>query len=252
MRWIQRVSALGAVAAMAACSTDPSGSDPFVTLDAAVVAAEAAAQDVEVMRGPGGPFGLRLRIDPGKFNCDPAARDGMTITRTCTYKDAAGGTQAEYNESTTASVSVHTEIEGTISRGPLSATMSRTTDLTVSGLTGAEATMTWNGSGSGTSSRVKQTDGGESRQYDMTHTGSITNVVVPVPPTDNGWPLSGTITRQINVTYTGGPRDGTTTQRTVTIEFNGTQFATLTVNGEAYEVDLANRRRPERRPDRRP
>jgi hypothetical protein len=236
------------LAALAACSTGPNDSDPQVTLDMAVVAAEAAAQDVEVMRGPGGPFGLRLRLDPGNFNCDPAARDGMSITRTCTYKDAAGNTQPEYNETTTASVTVHTVIDGSISRGPFSATMNRTTDLTVSGLAGAETTITWNGSGSGSSSRVKQIDGGGSRQYEMTHTGTITNVVVPVPPTDDGWPLSGTITRQVTATFTGGERDGTTVQRTVTIEFNGTQFATLTVNGETFEVDLANRRRPERRP----
>jgi hypothetical protein len=200
------------------------------------------------MRGPGGPFGLRLRIDPGHFNCDPAARDGISITRTCTYKDDAGATQSEYNETTTASVAVHTVVDGAINRGPFSATMNRTTDLTASGLAGAETTITWNGLGSGSSSRVKQIDGGGSRQYDMTHSGTITNVVVPVPPTDDGWPLSGTITRQVTVTFTGGERDGTTVQRTVTIEFNGTQFATLTVNGETFEVDLANRRRPERRP----
>lgn len=248
MRSIHRLSALGALAALAACSTDPTESDPFVTLDAAVVAAEAAAQDVEVMRGPGGHFGLRLRIDPGKFNCDPAARDGLSIERTCTFRDAAGNTQPEYNETTTASVTVHTEIEGEINRGPLSATMNRTTDLTVSGLAGAETTIIWNGTGSGASSRVKQVDGGGTRQYDMTHSGTITNVVVPVPPSDDGWPLSGTITRDVTITFTGGPRDGTTAQRTVTIEFNGTQFATLTVNGETYEYDLRSRGRPNKRP----
>jgi hypothetical protein len=53
-----------------------------------------------------------------------------------------------------------------------------------------------------------------------------------------------TITRQVTVTFTGGPRDGTTVERTVTIEFNGTQFPTLTVNGQTFEFDLPNRGHP--------
>ena len=57
---------------------------------------------------------------------------------------------------TTASVAVHTEITGAFDRGRWSATIDRTTDLAVSGLAGANTTMIWNGSGSGTASRVRQ------------------------------------------------------------------------------------------------
>jgi hypothetical protein len=253
MRWIQRFSPVAAVAALAACqSTGPGGGpDALVTIDAAVVAAEAAAQDVETMRGPGGPMGFGLRADPGSFTCEPAGREGITITRTCTFRDAAGNVQPAYDPVTTASVNVQTTVRGEVTRERWSATMDRTTNLTVSGLAGQETSMTWNGTGSGSSTRVRQGEGGETRQYAMTHSGTVTNVVIPVPRTETSWPLSGSISRTVTVTFTGGPRDGETVQRTVTVTFNGTQFATLSVNGETMQFDLATRGRPkpgERRP----
>lgn len=244
MRWMYQLSAVGALATLAACSaTEPNSSaDPNVTLDVATVATELGAQDVESMHGPGGSFGFGLRGDPGHFNCDPAGRDGLTIVRTCTYEDADGLAQTEYDSNTTATVSVHTEISGAFDRGRWSATMDRTSDLVVSGLAGANTTMIWNGSGAGTSTKVKTSDSSETRQYDMTFSGTITDVVIPVPRTATSWPLSGIIARDVTVTFTGGPRDGTTVTRSTTLEFNGTQYATLTVNGETFQVDLAGRR----------
>jgi hypothetical protein len=249
MQWIHRVSAVGVLAALAACSsTDPNSAtnpstaaDQQVTADVATVATEMGAQDVEVMHGPGGVFGFGFHADPGHFSCDSTANFGLTIVRTCTYTDSLGAVQTQYDSNSTASVAVHTEISGAIDRGSWSASMNRTSDLVVSGLAGANTTMIWNGSGSGTSSRVRQVDSTDTREYDMAYSGTITNVVIPVPRTATSWPLSGTIDRMVTVTYIGGPKDGTTVERHTTLEFNGTQFATLTVNGETFQVDLARR-----------
>jgi len=249
MQWIHRVSAVGVLAALAACSsTDPNSAtnpstaaDQTVNADVATVATEMGAQDVEAMHGPGGAFGFGFHADLGHFGCDSISHFGLTVVRTCTYTDTSGVVQAQYDSNGTASVAVHTEINGSIDRVRWSATVNRTTDLVVSGLGGANTTMTWNGSGSGASSRVRQVDSTDTREYDMTFTGTITNVVIPVPRTSTSWPLSGTIAREVTVTYVGGPKDGTTVQRSTTLEFNGTQFATLTVNGETFQVDLARR-----------
>ena len=193
------------------------------------------------MHGPGGLLGFGFRPDFGHFGCDSTSHFGLTVVRTCTYTDSLGAVQAQYDTGSTASVAMHSEISGAITRDRWSATLDRTTDLVVSGLAGANTTMTWNGSGSGTSTRVRQVDSTETREYDMTFSGTITNVVIPVPRSDSGWPLSGTIDRTVTVTYIGGPKDGTTVERHTTLEFNGTQFATLTVNGETFQVDLARR-----------
>jgi hypothetical protein len=248
--------ALGlALAALAACSTEGTGPDftpaqaRILNRDVALVAADGASQDIELMGGPGGNLGMGLA--PGlaaadehdvPFRCGTHTRDGLTVTRTCTFKDGAGATQSAYDPQTTASVVVHAEIEGTITRPNWTATVDRVRDLTVSGLAGAETQRTWNGTGSGTSSRSRHTEGGEERQYDVTATGTITNVVVPVPRRPDGWPLSGTIAKQVTVEISGGPRDGQTVTRSVTITFNGTQFVPITVNENTFTFDLKIRR----------
>ena len=57
-------------------------------------------------------------------------------------------------------------------------------------------------------------------------------------PREGTWPLSGTITREMMAEIS---RDGETrtVERTVMIEFNGTQFVTVTVDGETFTMDLA-------------
>jgi hypothetical protein len=65
--------------------------------------------------------------------------------------------------------------------------------------------------------------------------------VVPVPGSESPWPLSGTITRHWVITITNGPNGDATRERTVVVTFNGTQFATITVNGETSELDLGTR-----------
>ena len=70
-----------------------------------------------------------------------------------------------------------------------------------------------------------------------------------VPREDNPYPLSGTITRDMTAVIVNGPNGDETRTRHVIITFNGTQFPTMTVNGELFEVDLSTRegRHPLRR-----
>lgn len=231
---------------VAACSSSTGPGSPDLLLDQAVasMAGEGAAQHVEMMRGPGGPHGFGFQADPSRFECTDGARDGLTVTRTCTFKDSQGNSQTAYDPQTTASVSQHIEVNGTLDRGHMSGTVHRVSDLTVAGLAGTETSMTWNGTSSETSTRVHEAEDGQ-RQMDMSSNETITDVVIPVPRTDTSWPRSGTITRNVTVTFTGGPKAGTTEQRTVTITFDGTQFATVTVNGDTFTFDLAGRGKPD-------
>jgi len=246
MRMLTRFGVLSLVAAAAACSTtDPSSQDLALNAAVASVAAEGAAQHVEMMRGPGGPHGFGFRTDPAKFECTAGGRDGLTVTRSCTFKDGAGAPQSAYDPTSTASATQHVEVHGSLDRGHMSATIDRISDLTVTGLAGNETSMTWNGTGSETSSRVHQSDNGQ-RQLDMSGTETIKDVVIPVPKTETSWPTSGTITRNVTVTFTGGEKGGTTEQRTATITFDGTQFATVTVKGDTFKFDLASRGHPDR------
>lgn len=237
-----------AVALLTACSTDSTApsttAESLINLDVATVTADAAAQDMELMRGPSaGPFGMGFLARVGAWDCSREARPNFDVTRTCTYKDAAGNVQPAFDPVTTASVIVHAEISGDIERGRWSAAVERVRDLVVTGLAGAETQMTWNGTGTGKVTRVRVAEDGTTRNYEMNSTTTLTNVVIPVPRTATSWPRSGTITKRVVVKRA----DGTTVERTVTITFNGTQTAAVTVNGERFDFDLSQRGRPHRR-----
>jgi hypothetical protein len=234
--------ALGALVLAAACSQEgTSPADVALDRDVALFSADAAGQDIEFMRGPGGRFGMGLPAGPGNFECTDAAPPGLTVTRTCAFYDADGNEQEAFVAGETDRVVVHVELEGAIDRGQWSGTVSRVRDFEVDGLTGDDSTATWNGSGSGTMSRIRQARDGDEVQMDMVSEEMATDVVIPVPRRPDGWPLAGTITSSVSVTFTGGPKDGETVTRDVTITFDGTQYATVTVNGETFTIDLANR-----------
>lgn len=241
-----RILAFGALVAVAACADGTGSADVMLDSDVALFSADAAGQDIEFMRGPGGRFGIGLPAGPGNFECTDAEFRGLTVTRSCRFYDADGNEQESFVAGETDRAVVHIEVDGSIDRGEWSGTVSRVRDFEVTGLTGDDGTATWNGSGSGTMSRIHQTRDGEAVQKDMVSEETVTDVVIPVPRRPDGWPLSGTITSSVTVTITGGPRDGETRTRDVTITFDGTQYATVTVNGETFTIDLANRQHARR------
>lgn len=246
MRTTKLIGGLG-VALLTACSSDGSlpSSANVLNADIAAVVGDAAAQDVEVMRGPSvGRWGLGFLHHAGRFECDELRGPrGLVVTRACVYKDAAGNTQPSYNATTTASVTIAAALKASIVRENWSGDVDRTSTLTVSGLAGAETQSTWNGTSAGKASKVKVSEDGDTRSYEMSHTGTITNVVVPVPATPTGWPLSGTIARAVTVKKA----DGSTTTRTVSITFNGTNIVPITIDGETMDFDLSERHRPRKR-----
>lgn len=252
MKTALRIGALGLLAALAACNGDstttPNDSTTLVlNRDVAIQAGDAAAQDIELMGATGGPLGIGLAAsttaeDDVPFRCGVHTRDGLTVTRTCTFKDANGAVQNAYDPQTTASAAIHVTIKGTVTRENWSADVDRVRDLTVTGLAGAETKRTWNGTGSGLVSREKHTENGGARGYDVTYTLTVSNVVVSVPRSENAWPVSGTVTRVMHITVTAGPNTGKTYDRTVTITFNGTQVVDLKINDKTYQFDLKTRK----------
>jgi hypothetical protein len=250
MKTLHRIGCLGALVVLAACSgeqltTGGASDPPLLNSDLAREAADGAAEDVELMGGPAGAFGFGFAapaLAPSAgWSCESRQRDGLTVTRSCVFKDADGNVQSQFDRTTTASVEITVHVSGTESRGNWEATVDRERHLVVSGLTGIEITRTWNGTGNGVVSRSKHTDGGSERTYDITYTTTITNVVVPLPRTEHGWPISGTITRHAIIHITGGPRDGQTIERDITITFNGSNTATATIGGDHFTIDLETR-----------
>ena len=264
MRSIRFVTAAALLLAAATACRDSSGPsrDPadILTADVALVAGDAAFEDVnviytqlgaygvptgEISRTGGWQGGCPYDAGSGRFTCPTQTRENITVSRSYAFKDANGQPQSAYDASTTASANFRSTLSGAVSRDLWSATISRERDMTASGLAGAETQHTINGVGSSTESRSRHTDGG-TRTYTMTAVATFANVVVPVPRSRGAWPLSGTITRVVTATRDGEAGSESRTS-TAVLTFNGTRFATLVVGDRTFTVDLADGRTVRRR-----
>ena len=255
-----------AVMILAACSdTTAPLNDPetlMLSADVARVAADGIGEDVELMRDPtfgqrfvllgaplAGPFTDQCSYDGEWHTCGPFERGQLTFLRQVAFHGASGTPMESFDAHLTASVRIITSVDGELSHEAWSASVERHRDMTVTGLQGDEQSRTWNGSGTNLTRRSRHSDGGAARSYDMDASFAVQNVVVPRSNNDqkDHWPLSGTITRTVHVTVLD--QDGELLReaaRTVTVTFNGTQFATMTVTGgggtETFELDLGQRR----------
>jgi hypothetical protein len=163
-----------------------------------------------------------------------------SFSKTVTFFDADGNEQSAYDENTTASMRVESELERDVTHTFWTASVERERDVIVTGLEGAEATRTWNGTTAADVYRSRHPDGGTERIYDMESTGVISAVVRGVPRKDNPYPISGSITRNITAVIT---KDGSTETKVMetVITFDGDNLVTMTVNGELFEIDLNDR-----------
>ena len=261
MRTLIRCGALGCAVILGACNSDTSGPDaltPLINADIALVAADATAEDVDVMRepvfftampgfAPGQgdfrPANCPFNAATGRLECPVITHGDVTITRSYAIWDAANAVQQAFDALTTAKANIQSAIEGSRTLPNWEATIERERDMTATGLAGTETQRTWNGTGSTHVTRSRHTDNGPERSYDLECSLTASDVVVPVPNGADAWPLSGTITRQCTVTFVGGPRDGQTVTRAVVVTFNGTQNVTLTVGDKTFDLDLKNRHR---------
>lgn len=265
MRSTRFVAAATLLLVTATACRDSSGPrDPadVLTADVALVAGDAAFEDVSVIYTQLGAFGVPTGeiqrtggwqggcpydAPTGRFICPTQTHENMTMSRSYGFKDAGGQPQSAYDAVTTESANFRSTMSGAVTRDLWSATISRVRDFTESGLAGAETQHTINGVGSSTESRSRHADGGI-RTYTMTSVATVADVVIPFPRSRGAWPLSGTVTRQITATLEGD--QGTESRsRTAVLTFNGTRFATMVVGDRSFTVDLASGRTV-RRPGR--
>lgn len=242
------LAVIPALLLLGACGTElgaPDAEEQQISLDVAYYAADATSDDIVLMTTEADATMLpTFRTQQGcerlgffRIRCPQRHfGDNINFTREVTFYDEFEEEMEFFHRDATESINMVTSFEGTRSRENLTVTVSRDRDMTVSGLLGAETDRTWNGTGSSTANRTRLSDENGDREYDMTSTSTILNVVHAVPR-QGTWPLSGTITRNVTVVIVSG-EDTKTRTRTVVIEFDGTQFASITVNGEIFTFDL--------------
>ena len=262
---------------VAACSSDSTGPISITAADinqaAVISASDATAEDVSILsasdmtmsggavqnvvggglmlsRTPSGATpsyawtfgtGCTYSASTGRFSCPPMTDGGLTLNRDYAFFDATPTAQSAYSASTTASANFHVNVAGVHVATAGADTVNRDRSLTVSGLAGAETSRTWNGTGTRSDGGFRQ-EADVKRNYHTTDAVTVSNVVVNLPRSSNPWPMSGSITRQISGTASVSKAEVSKSfavSRTVTITFNGTQYATVTVGSDTYTLDLS-------------
>lgn len=254
--------AFAAVAATLTACDDSTAVDEFddaMVLDAAILAADATVEEV-TMWGETLGFGMSPAAVESQYDTHtgsaamgrPGGRGDwsgeFSGTRSVTCYDEQEVEQEECDRLTTESMHLIRDIEGMIERDNFSAEISRERDMWVTGLLGEETHRTWNGEGSSLTARSGVLEDGSERSHTVEGEFSFEDVVVPIPGSENRWPVSGTITRTMTVTRISGDTNETRTVEIV-VTFDGTEFATIVINGEVMEIDLSTRegRNPLRR-----
>ena len=239
--WMKPLALAGILTVgLAACEegiTDTSAvDDDAVKADIALMAADAMFQDLIHMQGPtvwmgmaNGPDATGIQIEGSK-----------SFSRTVTFFDKDGVEQDKYDAELTASMHIESELEREVTHTFWSADIERERDMWVTGLFGDESERTWNGDSEAEVEKSRHPDGGVVRTYDMETSAVIEDVVRGVPRKDHPYPLSGTITRKVYAVIT---KDGVEEIRdfTAIIEFDGDNTATMTVDGETWEINLDDR-----------
>ncbi|MCH8868246.1 MAG: hypothetical protein IIC85_00915, partial [Chloroflexi bacterium] len=114
--------------ALVACSdgTAPDGIDDRLNFDVAMVAADGLLDDLSTITQLF-PFGSGASLAPS-----------VTRSRVVEFFDGAGNLQEAYDELTTASMHIVSEMSGEFTRENWSATIARTRDMIITGLEGEE------------------------------------------------------------------------------------------------------------------
>jgi hypothetical protein len=246
------LAAFPALLLLGACGTElgaPSEEDQQINLDVAAYAADATADDIVLMTTE-----ADVALNPNFHNTNGCSRvglfrircpqrhfgDDINYTRDVTFFDANLDEMEFFHRDSTEAVNIFVTFEGSRARENVEITVDRQRDMIVSNLLGVETERIWNGTGSTNVERVRHNEDVSDRVYDFSSTSTVDSVIIAVPR-QGTWPLSGTITRDVSVEVVGGVQDTRTRSRTVVIEFNGTQFATITINGETFTFDLETR-----------
>lgn len=181
----------------------------------------------------------------GRVTCSDVTINGLTISRSFAFYDAAGDPQA-FRGPTTVRVNTRTWVRGTVERDSVTATIDRRSDLTVTGVQPGSTRRTFDGVEEGTSSIVARLARG-TFVSDVRFADTTRGLVLAAnDPTAPRWPLGGTVIRSAEGTRSREGGDSQFFSRREEIVFDGTSRAslTITVNGQTRSciIDLAARR----------
>jgi hypothetical protein len=169
-------------------------------------------------------------------------RGPFTITLERTFYDVDGNALQQWDASAVR-VQIGSWVRGSVTGVRYQATLGRTGTLDVSGLAAAVDTLVFAGTATDTTdARYTSLDGLRTVDVHVLATRVLAGVRALKNRNVNPWPLSGTATWNLSVDkFASGPRGGIEVhyEAVAVVEFDGTQYADVTVNGRyRYRMDL--------------
>src|SRR5205823_10165725 len=156
-----------------------------------------------------GPFGewhdddnCAFSTTTNRLECTIIRGSSLTINRSFSFLDGAGGVQQAFDTATTNTVNVKTSVSGTITHHEtVTSTVNDSSDFTVTGLASGSTQRTINGTSAGTEST---TGTKEDVAFTAARTAgdTITGVVIPLQDGRPTYPTAGTIVRSMQATVT--------------------------------------------------
>ena len=244
-----RLVALVALAAFAgACSDSSTGpgalqpaelSQVLAELQPSSIGALSSQISVAPVAGLSAPAPSSCSFDAASksFLCPNVSVTGITVTRSFMLLDASGNAQSQFDQATTAAVRLKSTFAGTVVSGSSTVTIDQQQESTLSGLlTGVHVL-------DGTSlGHVNGTIGNGTTSTQITSTVATTIDKLVLPRSSTGadrFPASGSITVNNSTMIGALPAVATS----VTITFNGTSKATVTITSNGHTtsctVDLS-------------
>jgi len=177
----------------------------------------------------------------GRVACAPETNNGLTITRSVGYTDAAGNTQQAFDSTTTNTINSQVQVSGTREgRNGNSSTVEHSSDRTVSGLAEGSAERKVDGTSAG---RETTTGSDSTGTFEAVRVigDTIQGVVVPVSTNGESYPTAGTIIRsmQARITYQGQSPTASSRREVVTFDGSNTASVVITTDGQTQNCTLA-------------
>lgn len=178
----------------------------------------------------------------GIVACGPTTRNGITVTRTIKFQNAAGAAQSAFDTLTTNTVTTTSNVSGTTTRRDSSkSTIASSSNQVVTGLASTSAPRTVNSTSAGT-----ETTTGTSAQgaftAKRTSGDTVKAVVIPRETTVNTrpYPTAGQIIRSMSatVTITGQTPTASTRREVITYDGTATAKVVITLNGTTQNCTL--------------
>jgi hypothetical protein len=161
----------------------------------------------------------------GRVTCAAVTHDGLTITRSVAFTDAAGTAQSAFDSLTTNTINTQISVTGTQTRHDSSTTtVTNSSDRTVTGLAPGSTQHTENGTAFG-SETTTGTD--ENVAFTATRTAADTTsgIIIPVSDTGRTFPIAGTIIRTMTASTTRAGAAVRSSSRREVITYNGSGTA---------------------------